>query len=111
MTEEIKINNLPFQLRRRKLGEKLAQICRDNDIVFMALFGSFAKGQQKKKSDIDIVIRFKKGKRKTLFDLLEIEKELRKMFGKKVDLLTINSVSPYLKKEILETQRVVYEKR
>jgi predicted nucleotidyltransferase len=44
--------NLPS--KDRPPEEKLAEICRKNDIVFMAIFGSFIRGEQSGKSDIDI---------------------------------------------------------
>jgi len=53
----VKIQNLPKELRRMDLEEKLAEICQKNDIVFMAVFGSFVKGEQKRRSDIDIADR------------------------------------------------------
>ena len=111
MSEASRIKNLPILLRRGKLKEKLVNLCKENDIVFMALFGSFAKGDYKKKSDIDILIKFKEKRGKSLFDLLEVEEKLKNIFGRKVDLLTIGSISPYLRKEILATKKVIYEKR
>jgi hypothetical protein len=44
MSGKIKIQNLPAELRRKGLEEKLAAICKKNDIVFMAIFGSFVGG-------------------------------------------------------------------
>jgi predicted nucleotidyltransferase len=58
MSIKIEAQNLPEELRRKGLEEKLAEICRKNDIVFMAIFGSFARGEQNRKSDIDIAIEF-----------------------------------------------------
>ncbi len=102
---------LPAQLRCEGLEEKLTKLCEENDIVFMAIFGSLVRGNYGKKSDIDILIKFEGGKCKTLFDLIEIEDELEKILGKRIDLLTVNSISPYLKDEILRSMKVIYEKR
>ncbi|MDT7891257.1 MAG: hypothetical protein RQ952_00770 [Thermoproteota archaeon] len=44
MSGKIKIQNLPAELRRKGLEEKLAAIYKKNDIVFMAIFGSFVGG-------------------------------------------------------------------
>jgi predicted nucleotidyltransferase len=44
----MEIKNLPPQLRKRGLEEKLAGICEENDIVFLAIFGSFARGGTKR---------------------------------------------------------------
>ena len=42
--------------------EKIIEICRRNDISFCALFGSFARGEADKKSDIDLLDSFSKPK-------------------------------------------------
>jgi hypothetical protein len=46
MSVKIEIQNLPEKLRRKGLEEELAEICRKNDIVFMAIFGSFVEGSR-----------------------------------------------------------------
>jgi len=111
MSVKIEIQNLPEELRKEGLKEKLAEVCRKNDIVFMAVFGSFAKGEQSLKSDIDIAIEFDKNSRKTLLDLVRIEEELTKIFGRKVDLGIFSSINPYIIEDVKREMRVIYEKR
>jgi hypothetical protein len=108
---KIEIQNLPEELRRKGLGEKLAEICKKNDIVFMAIFGSFAKGKQNKKSDVDIAIEFERNSEKSLLDLVRIENELTKIFKRKVDLGIFSSLSPYIIEDVKKEMRVIYEKR
>lgn len=103
--------NLPVILSKKGLNKKLLKICHENNVVFMALFGSFIRGEQKKKSDIDIAIRYEKGKTKTLFDLLDLEEQLKKLFRKKVDLGIYDTISPYIINEIKKEMRIIYEKR
>ncbi|MEW6026343.1 MAG: nucleotidyltransferase family protein [Planctomycetota bacterium] len=107
----IKVNHLPNTFRTRAIRERIEKVCRQNDVVFMALFGSFARGQQTPKSDIDILIRFDSSREKSLLDLIHTENEMRKVFKRKVDLLSQESISPYLRNEILRSMKVVYEKR
>jgi predicted nucleotidyltransferase len=111
MSAKIEIQNLPEDLRREGLEEKLAEICRKNDIVFMAIFGSFARGEQNRKSDIDIAIEFERNSEKSLLDLVRIENELRKVFKRKVDLGIFSSLSPYIIEDVKREMRVIYEKR
>ena len=111
MSVKIEIQNLPKELRRKGLEERLAEICKKNDIVFMAIFGSFAKGEQNKKSDIDIAIEFERTSEKRLLDLVRIENELRKIFKRKVDLGIFSSLSPYIIEDVKREMRVIYEKR
>jgi predicted nucleotidyltransferase len=111
MSIKIEAQNLPEELRREGLEEKLAEICRKNDIVFMAIFGSFVRGEQNRKSDIDIAIEFERNSEKSLLDLVRIENELRKVFKRKVDLGTFSSLNPYIVEDVKNEMRVIYEKR
>ncbi|MEK7665202.1 MAG: nucleotidyltransferase domain-containing protein [Patescibacteria group bacterium] len=65
----------------------------------MGVFGSYSRGEQTKKSDIDILIKYKHDD-KSYFDLIGLQFELEKILKKKVDLLTYGSVHRRLKKEI-----------
>ncbi|NHW23371.1 MAG: hypothetical protein HA489_03855 [Archaeoglobales archaeon] len=111
MSVKIEIKNIPEDLRKEGLEEKLAEICRKNDIAFMAIFGSFAKGKQNKKSDIDTVIEFERNSEKSLLDLVRIENELRKVFKRKVDLWIFSSLSPYIIEDVKKEMQVIYGKR
>jgi predicted nucleotidyltransferase len=88
--------------------KKLLAICKNNDIVFLALFGSFVKGDFTKESDIDLLARFSKPK--SLLDLVKIERALSEALGRKTDLLTEASISPYLRDRIKNEMEVVYER-
>jgi predicted nucleotidyltransferase len=111
MSIKIEIQNLPKELRKERLEEKLAEICKKNDIVFMAIFGSFVRGEQNRESDIDIAIEFERNSEKSLLDLIRIENELRKIFKRKVDLGIFSSLNPYIVEDVKKEMRVIYEKR
>ena len=107
----IEIKNLPAPIREKGLAEKLVKICEENSIIFMGIFGSFVRGEQRKKSDIDILIKFKEDSKMTLLDVIRIEREFKKIFKRKVDLLTDGALSKYIKDEVLNSIEVIYEKR
>ena len=107
----IEIKSLPPQLRKTGLEEKLVKTCEENDIIFLAIFGSFVRGEQKGKSDIDIAIEFDKNKPKSLLDLVHVENELSKTFKRKVDLGIFSSINPYIIEKVKKEMRVIYEKR
>jgi len=77
----------------KKIKPKIIKVLKDNDIVKAGIFGSYARGEQKKNSDIDILIEFNG----SLLDLVGIEMELKKALKKKVDLLTYGGIHPLLK--------------
>src|SRR3990170_414975 len=108
---ELEIEGLPRRLQKKGLKEKIADICKRNDIVFVAIFGSFARREQKKTSDIDIAIEFDKNKQKSLFDLVHIENELATIFKRKVDLGVFSSLSPYVVEDVRKEMCIIYEKR
>jgi len=88
--------------------KKLFEICRKNDVVFLAIFGSVARGDFTKDSDIDFLVRFSRSK--SLLDLVRIERTLSEVLGRKIDLLTEAAISPYLRDNIKKELEVFYEK-
>jgi uncharacterized protein len=96
------MSTYPFSL------SKLIDICSQNDVSMIGVFGSMARGDAEKKSDIDLVVRF--SKRKSLLSIVRLERKLSEALGRKVDLLTEGALSPYLRERILKEMRVVYEK-
>jgi uncharacterized protein len=107
----VQFDNIPTTLRKKGLGEKLLKVCIDNDVVFMGIFGSFVRGEQKRGSDVDIAIRYRKGTRKSLFDLVELQQTLTRAFGKKVDLGEYDCINPYIIDDVKKQIKVVYEER
>jgi len=108
---ELDVKNIPKSLLKRGLEERVRNISEKNDIVFMAIFGSFVRGEQKKNSDVDIAIEFNKEKPKSLLDLIHAENELAEVFGRKVDLGLLHSLNPAVAEDIKKEMRIVYEKR
>ena len=97
------MKSYPFNVTR------LIDICRQNDVSMVGVFGSMARGKATKRSDIDLLVRF--SKRKSLLAVVRLERELSEALGRKVDLLTEGAISPYLRERILKETKVVYGKR
>ena len=83
------------------LKRKIVKILKKNNIVRAGIFGSYARGEAKKDSDIDILVETS---RPIGFAFVGIQFELEKKLKKKVDLLTYNSIHPLLKKRILNEE-------
>ena len=78
----------------------------------MAVFGSIVRGEATKKSDIDLLIRLKPSNARpklVLFKLMEIEENLPKKLGREVDLVTEDSLSPYIRPYVEKEKVVIYE--
>ena len=104
----MRVNNTKTKITNLK--KKIVPILERNNVVKAGIFGSFARGEAKKKSDIDILIEVK-ARKFSLFDLIRLEMELEKKLGRKVDLLTYNSIHPLLKKKILSEEIRIYERK
>lgn len=89
-----------------KMLQKLVDFLKSQGASKIILFGSYASGKQKKTSDVDVIVRFKEPK--SLFDLAGIEIEASDHVGKKVDLLTEGSISPYFRESIYRTSKVLF---
>jgi len=66
----------------------------------MAVFGSTVRNEATVQSDLDLLIRLKPSSKRPklgLFKLMEIEERLNKKFGRAVDLVTEDSLSPYIR--------------
>lgn len=91
----------------------VAQDIRDKTIGYLssngarriALFGSYVTGTEGPDSDLDILVEF--SERKSLLDLVRLERELSEELGIRVDLLTEGSISPYLIDRIREEMEVI----
>jgi predicted nucleotidyltransferase len=86
----------------------LEPICLRYDVVRLRVFGSVLRGQDRPDSDLDLLVEF--ASPKSLLDLVGMQQELEDALGRKVDLLTPASLSPYIRNRIVRDARVVYER-
>ena len=68
----------------------------------IGIFGSYTRGEQTKKSDVDILVEFSEDARVGFFKFLDLEEFLSQKLGVKVDLVTKNALKPYIGKRILQ---------
>ena len=81
------------------LVPEILQILKRNEVAKAGIFGSYARGEERPGSDLDMLVEFKG--RKSLLDLCGVELELERALRRRVDLLTYNSIHPLLKERIL----------
>ena len=85
---------------REKIIAQIEPILKKHKIKKAALFGSFARMDTNEQSDVDILVELPSGS--TLLDLVGLRLELQNTLGRKVDVVTYNSINPYRKKHILQ---------
>jgi len=91
---------------KKILKEHKAEVSRKYKVNEIGIFGSFVRGEQKKRSDIDILVEFEPRNIPGLLKLIEMEIYLEKLLRKKVDVVIKSGIRPELKKGILK--EVVY---
>jgi predicted nucleotidyltransferase len=91
--------------RHKELFEKIYSFLEKEGATKIAVFGSYARGEEMPGSDIDILVEF--SKTKSLLTLVRIERELSYILGVKVDLLTEASINQYLIDEIKKEAKVI----
>jgi hypothetical protein len=74
-----------------------------------SLFGSFAKGIANESSDLDILIEFEP--RISMLTFIKYKRELQELTGKKIDLQTPSSISPYIFPLIQKDLKLFYERK
>ena len=91
---------------KRKLVE-IKQILREKyKVKEIGIFGSYVKGKQRKRSDIDILVDFEEDAQIGLLTFAALENFLNELLGVKVDLVMKNSLKPNIGKTILK--EVIY---
>jgi uncharacterized protein len=91
---------------------KIAEFCRKWKIREFALFGSVLRDDFRPDSDIDVLVTFDENAHHSLFDLVDMQDELKEIFGREVDLVSkrgIESSRNYIRKNvILSSAEAIY---
>jgi len=91
---------------------KIAAFCRRWQIAQLAFFGSVLREDFRPDSDVDVLVSFSTEACHTLFDLVRMQDELKRMLGREVDIVSrrgLEASRNYLRRdEILNSAEVVY---
>lgn len=92
--------------------DDLQTICRylsKTETSKASLFGSYSRGDADSASDVDILIEFSPSI--SMLTFIRYKRELEALLGKKIDLLTPASISPYILPKIQKDLRLIYERK
>lgn len=81
-------------------------LMKHDKIVFAYIFGSYAKGNIREDSDIDIAIYLKDNI--DTYEYLDMKMELSEVFKREVDLVILNDATPLLKYEIYKNNILLF---
>lgn len=92
--------------------EQIADFCRRWKITELSLFGSVLRDDFRPESDVDVLVRIAENYEPTLSDVLQMEDELRALFGREIDLVKRELVEAnrnyIVRKHILRTAQPIY---
>jgi len=88
--------------------ERLADFCRTNRILRLALFGSVLRNDFRVDSDVDVLVEFEPGVRIGLIGLAQLELDLSELIGRTVDLNTPGGIHRRFRDQVLAEAEVVY---
>jgi hypothetical protein len=95
------------ELRIQSLIKQIMPVFERYGIIKASVFGSFARGEGTKSSDVDLLVEFPPSA--SLLDLVGLTQDLEVLLHKKVDVVTYDSIHPLLKEEILGEKVDIYE--
>jgi uncharacterized protein len=88
--------------------ERLLALIKDNrpklqalGVKRLGLFGSFVRGEQRAESDVDMLVEFQPGQ-KTFDNFMRLGFMLEELFGRRVELITPESLSPYIRPHVMQ---------
>ena len=87
------------------LRTELPRLQREYAVQSLGLFGSYVRGEQRRGSDLDILVEFYKTP--GLLRFLDLERELSRLIGVCVDLVQKEALKPAIGKRILQEVRSI----
>ena len=90
----------------QQISSIITPILQANHVEYAALFGSAARGEATKDSDIDVLVRFSRDI--SLLDHIGVAQELEDILGRKVDLITESSLSEFVIPNVKKDLKVLY---
>ena len=90
-------------------AEQIAAFCRKHHIRWLAVFGSVLRDDFGPDSDVDVMLKFRRGRGFTFENTPDIQEDLERMFGRSVDVIEKGRIrNPFRRHSIMNSYRVVY---
>jgi predicted nucleotidyltransferase len=89
--------------------DKIQEFCNRWKVTEFSLFGSAIRDDFLPESDVDVLVSFSSDADWSLLDLIQMQDELREIFGREVDLVEEAGIrNPFRRHAILSSRKVVY---
>ncbi len=80
----------------------MAELRKKYNVASLAMFGSYVRGEQTPDSDVDILVEFAE-RGVNFFEFIDLEEELSKIIGRRVDLVSVKGVKPRIWEHIKDS--------
>lgn len=84
----------------KRLRQHLPELRERYGVKSLGVFGSYVRGEQNRRSDIDVLVEFEQAP--TLFEFVRLQRRLSQITGVKVDLVMRSALKPAIGERILE---------
>ena len=93
-----------------QIVEKAALFFRDKPVKKAYLFGSAARGDHGANSDVDILVDLDYENGADFYAFIDMQEALSELLGTRVDLVSSNGLSSFIKPQIDQDKQLIYEK-
>ena len=97
-------------MNREMMTNKIAEYFKTQPVLKAWLFGSFARGEESKDSDVDLLILPDKSQHFSLFTLSSMYEDLKDLLGREVDLITDGGLMPFARESADRDKILIYER-
>ena len=97
-------------MSRQTMTQLIAEYFKTQPVLKASLFGSFARGEEREDSDVDILVKFDRSLPIGLFAYARMHRELEERLGRKVDLVEEGTLRPAAQQTANRDLKVIYER-
>ncbi len=90
--------------------DRIADFCEEKGIVRFSLFGSVLREDFGPDSDVDVLVEFDPDVRFGLLELVQMERELGEIVGRKADMHAPSWLKPWLRDKVVGSAELIYER-
>ena len=92
------------------MSHTIADYFKTQPVLKVWLFGSFARGEEREDSDVDLLVKFDRSFPIGLFAFIRMHRELEEKLGRKVDLVEEGTLRPAVQQTADRDLKVIYER-
>jgi hypothetical protein len=97
-------------MSQQTMTQLIAEYFKTQPVLKAWLFGSYARGEEREDSDVDILVEFDRSLPIGLFAYVRMHRELEEKLGRKVDLVEEGTLRPAVQRTANRDLKVIYER-